>query len=85
MNECRHGTCTLKIQIMNFRELHLRIFEFTACVYENQQFDYFFSQIIVFINLLVPFTDVGKLFLILISNSDTAVANPVGIFLKGKG
>lgn len=33
----------------------------------------------------MPFTDVRKLFLILISNSDTAAGNVVGISLKEKG
>lgn len=33
----------------------------------------------------MPFTDVRKLVLILISNSDPVAGNPVGIFLKEKG
>lgn len=33
----------------------------------------------------MSFTDVEKEFLILISNSDTAAANPISIFLKEKG
>lgn len=47
------------------------IFQFIVCLYEYKWFDYFSNQIIVFINFLIPVTDVGKLFLILISNSDT--------------
>lgn len=83
MNECRHGHLYFE-DIVDLRKLHLSTFEFTVRIYEKQVWP-FFSQIIIFISLHAPFTDVGKLFFILNSNSNTAAANPIGIFLKEKG
>lgn len=86
VNECRRGHRTFKVQTVDFNKRHGSIFEFTVCTYENQQFDYFFlKQIIIFINVLVSFTDAGKLLLNLISHNDTVAASPTGTLLKEKG
>lgn len=46
---------------------------------------FFLKQIIIFINVLVSFTDAGKLLLNLISHNDTVAASPTGTLLKEKG